>query len=99
MGYIYKVIKNKTNQSRRLQIIGHVVAKFYANKRSMHGRRQFVFQKLLYNLRRWNYNCAFYYYYLIMEKIYKKTRATFYIGKNAQFTSFIGKRDATGKQI
>jgi hypothetical protein len=34
-----------------------------------------------------------------MEKIYKKTRATFYIRKNAQFTSFIGKRDATGKQI
>jgi hypothetical protein len=25
-----------------LQIIGHVVAEFYANKRSMHGRRQFV---------------------------------------------------------
>jgi hypothetical protein len=34
-------------------------------------------QTLLYNIsyfmnfRRWNYNCAFYYNYLIMEKIYK----------------------------
>jgi hypothetical protein len=23
------------------------------------------------NFRRWNYNCPFFYYYLIMEKIYK----------------------------
>jgi hypothetical protein len=27
---------------RTKQIIGHVVAKTYTNKRSMHGRRQFV---------------------------------------------------------
>jgi hypothetical protein len=32
--------ENKSEQT--LQIIGHVVAEFYANKRSMHGRRQFV---------------------------------------------------------
>jgi hypothetical protein len=32
--------ENKSEQA--LQIIGHVVAKFYANKRSVHGRRQFV---------------------------------------------------------
>jgi uncharacterized protein YkuJ len=33
----------KENKSERaLQIIGHVVAEVYANKRSMHGRRQFV---------------------------------------------------------
>jgi hypothetical protein len=25
----------------------------------------------LMNFRRWNYNCAFYYYYLIMDTIYK----------------------------
>jgi hypothetical protein len=32
--------ENKAEQA--LQIIGHVVAEFYVNKRSMHGRRQFV---------------------------------------------------------
>jgi hypothetical protein len=32
--------ENKSEQA--LQIIGHVVAEFYANKRSMPGRRQFV---------------------------------------------------------
>jgi hypothetical protein len=32
--------ENKSQQA--LQIIGHVVAEFYANKRLMHGRRQFV---------------------------------------------------------
>jgi hypothetical protein len=33
----------KENKSERaLQIISHVVAEVYANKRSMHGRRQFV---------------------------------------------------------
>jgi hypothetical protein len=32
--------ENKSAQA--LQIIGHVVAEFYVNKRSMHGRRQFV---------------------------------------------------------
>jgi hypothetical protein len=51
--------------------MGHVVAKFYANKRSMHKRREFVvYLSYLMNFRRWNYNCAFY-YYLILEKIYK----------------------------
>jgi hypothetical protein len=39
--------ENKSEQA--LQIIGHVVAESYANKRSMHGRRQFVVQTLLYN--------------------------------------------------
>jgi hypothetical protein len=32
--------ENKSEQA--LQIIGHVVAESYANKRSMHGRRQIV---------------------------------------------------------
>jgi hypothetical protein len=32
--------ENKSEQA--LQIIGHVAAEFYANKRSMHGRRKFV---------------------------------------------------------
>jgi hypothetical protein len=32
--------ENKSEQA--LQIIGHVVAESYANKRSMHGRIQFV---------------------------------------------------------
>jgi hypothetical protein len=48
------------------------------NKSSMQGRRQFVVSNAttnnksnLMNFIRWNYNCAFYYYYLIMEKIYK----------------------------
>jgi hypothetical protein len=34
------------------------------------------------NFRRWNYNCAFYYYYLTMEKMYK-------ISKSNNFT-FVG---------
>jgi hypothetical protein len=39
-------------------------------------------------------------YYRIMEKMYKiNTSAAFYIRKNLSFTSFIAKRDATGKQI
>jgi hypothetical protein len=33
--------ENKSEQALQI-IIGHVVAEFYANKRSMHGRRQFV---------------------------------------------------------
>jgi hypothetical protein len=53
----------------------------------------------LMNFRRWNYNCAFYYYYVIMQKIYKINRATFYIRNNWSFISFIAKRDATGKHI
>jgi hypothetical protein len=38
---------------------------------------QISFQMLLYyksylmNFGRWNYDCAFYYYYLIMKKIYQ----------------------------
>jgi hypothetical protein len=39
----YYTIDQKENKSEHaLQIIGHVVAEFYANKRSMHWRRQFV---------------------------------------------------------
>jgi hypothetical protein len=29
----------------------------------------------LMNFRRWNYNCAFYYDYLIMEKVYKTKKS------------------------
>jgi hypothetical protein len=29
------------------------------------------------NFGRWNYNCAFYYYYLIMKKIYKINKKQF----------------------
>jgi hypothetical protein len=63
-----------------LQIIGHVVAESYANKRSLEcmGVDNLWSQTLLnnksylINFRRWNYNCPFYYYYhLSMEKIYK----------------------------
>jgi hypothetical protein len=36
------MIKKKTNPEQALQIISHVVEKSYANKCSMHGRRQFV---------------------------------------------------------
>jgi hypothetical protein len=51
------------------------------------------------NSKRWNYNCAFYYDYLILNgENLKKKRATFYIHKNESFTSFIAKGDATGKQ-
>jgi hypothetical protein len=57
--------ENKSEQA--LQIIGHVVAESYANKHSMHGRGQFVVSNAYpMNFRRWNYDCAFY-YYLIME--------------------------------
>jgi hypothetical protein len=31
--------ENKPEQALQIIIIGHVVAEFYANKRSMHGRR------------------------------------------------------------
>jgi hypothetical protein len=71
----YNVIEKK----KQIRAGVHVVAEFYANKRSMHGRR------------RWNYYCAFYYYYLKKEKIYKINTATFYIRKNES--------DATGKHI
>jgi hypothetical protein len=36
--------ENKSEQALQI-IIGHVVAESYANKRSMHGRRQFVVSK------------------------------------------------------
>jgi hypothetical protein len=37
--------------------MGHVVAEFYVNKRSIHERRQFVvYLSYLMNFRRWNYN-------------------------------------------
>jgi hypothetical protein len=39
---VYNVMKQKNKSEQALQIIGHVVAEFYANKRSMHGRGQFV---------------------------------------------------------
>jgi hypothetical protein len=32
--------ENKSEQA--LQLMGHVVAELYANKRSLHGRRQFM---------------------------------------------------------
>jgi hypothetical protein len=64
--------ENKSEQGLQI-IIGHVVAESYANKRSMHGRRQFVVfiinHTSFMTFRRWNYNCAFYYHYLIMEKM------------------------------
>jgi hypothetical protein len=37
-----KVIKKKINPEQALQIIGHVVAKSYANKCSIYGRRRFA---------------------------------------------------------
>jgi hypothetical protein len=40
--------EDKSEQA--LQIIGHVVTEFYANKRSMHGRRQFVVSNATFNL-------------------------------------------------
>jgi hypothetical protein len=38
----YNVIKKKNKLEQALQMIGYVVAEFYANKRLMHGRRLFV---------------------------------------------------------
>jgi hypothetical protein len=53
--------ENKSEQA--FQLIGHVVAEFYANKRSMHrrGLKRYLIQnhRYLINCRRWNYNCAF----------------------------------------
>jgi hypothetical protein len=66
--------ENKPEEALQI-IIGHVMAESYANKRSTHRRRQFVVsnakKSYLMNFRLWNYNYAFYYYYLIMEKMYK----------------------------
>jgi hypothetical protein len=44
--------KKKNTSEQALQIIGHVVAEFYENKRSMHGRRQFVLKLCYYYLRK-----------------------------------------------
>jgi hypothetical protein len=40
MNVQYDQKENKSEQA--LQLMGHVVAEFYANKRSLHGRRQFM---------------------------------------------------------
>jgi hypothetical protein len=43
--YLYFIIQSDQQESKSehaLQIIGHVVAKSYAHKRSKHGRRQFM---------------------------------------------------------
>jgi hypothetical protein len=53
-------------------IVSHVEEQLYAHKRSMDGSKTLLYNKsYLMNFRRWNYNCTFYYYYQIMEKIYK----------------------------
>jgi hypothetical protein len=51
--YIQSDQKENTSEQALQIIIGHVVAESYANKRSMHGRRQFV--SYLTNFRLWNY--------------------------------------------
>jgi hypothetical protein len=68
---------DKKNQSEQAsQIIGYVVAEFYASVQAL-GVDNLWFQMPLYNksyvknFRRWNYNCAFYYYCMIMEAFYK----------------------------
>jgi hypothetical protein len=39
-------------------------------------KRHFIINKsYLINFRQWSYNCEFYYYYLIMEKIYKTIKS------------------------
>jgi hypothetical protein len=48
----------------------------------MRGRRQTLLydRSYLMNFRLWNYyNCAFYYYYLIMDKIYKINKSNIFI--------------------
>jgi hypothetical protein len=40
--YIIQSDQQESKSEQALQIIGHVVAESYANKRSKHGRRQFV---------------------------------------------------------
>jgi hypothetical protein len=37
-----KFVQSDQKENKSEQITGHVVAQFYANKRSVHGRRQFV---------------------------------------------------------
>jgi hypothetical protein len=67
--------ENKSEQA--LQNIGHVVVESYANKCSMHlwSQAPLYNKSYLMNFRSWNYNCAFYYYYVIMEKIYKTNKS------------------------
>jgi hypothetical protein len=66
--------ENKSEQA--LQNIGHVVVESYANKCSMYLWSQMPFynKSYLVNFRHCNYNCAFYCYYMIMEKIYKTNK-------------------------
>jgi hypothetical protein len=40
--YKYTSDQKENKSEQALQIIGHVLAEFYTNKRSMHGRRQFM---------------------------------------------------------
>jgi hypothetical protein len=40
--YYVQSDQQESKSEQALQIIGHVVAESYANKRSKHGRRQFV---------------------------------------------------------
>jgi hypothetical protein len=67
--------ENKPEQA--LKIIGHVVADSVQISVQCMAVDNLWSQTLLYNksyltnFRRWNYNCIFYYYYLIIEKIYK----------------------------
>jgi hypothetical protein len=42
VGYRLQSDQQEFKSEQALQIIGHVVAESYANKRSKHGRRQFV---------------------------------------------------------
>jgi hypothetical protein len=64
------VIKKKKKSQEALQIIGHVVADHMQISVQCRGVDNLLSQTLLYNkshlmnFRRWNYNCAFYYYYV-----------------------------------
>jgi hypothetical protein len=46
---VVQVDQKEDKSEQALQIIGHVVAEFYANKRSMHGGRQFYYYYLIQN--------------------------------------------------
>jgi hypothetical protein len=65
----YKAIKKETEQA--LQIIGNVIAKSYAHKLSMHGRRHFVVSFIINHIS-WILNVGIIIvHFIIMEKIYK----------------------------
>jgi hypothetical protein len=74
--YIQSDRKEKKSE-QALQIIGHVVAD--SIQISVHcmgvdnlwSQTPLHNKSCLMNFRHWNYNCAFYDYYLIMEKMYK----------------------------